>query len=228
MNYDDLQQNIVKVLQENQAWSRAISLDIEADLNTLGDSSKNILSISTARRDGERIDIRKFILNEETVMDEVRLFNEFGDFCQKFRPLVLLGYGISGFDLPVLLVKMRKLDETFKKDGRYHPGYWAFRDAITRSYVLDMINPVRFEVARFDNSKASFLSLEKAISHKRFEKLPFMKTKNIVSDLTSTGMNKWDVIHNLWKNNKVDFNQYIEGDVHDTLLLAEELFNVKQ
>ena len=72
------------------------------------------------------------------------------------------------------------------------------------------------------------ISLEKTIAHKRFEHLQFMRTKNVVSDLiTSSGMNKWDAIHSLWKDNRKSFNHYIEGDVHDTLLLAEDLFGIR-
>ena len=227
MNHEDLQKTVINFLKEKNGWDRAVSLDIEADLRTLDDPSKIILSIATARRNENTIDIQKFVLNEETVKDEGRIFNEFSVFCEKHRPLVFIGYNIMRFDLPVLLVKMRKLDETFKREGRYSSSYWAFRESLGRSYFLDMIDPARFEIGKFDNSPPKIISLENVISHKRFERLPFKRTKNIVSDLTSTGMNKWDTVYKLWKENKADFNKYIEGDVHDTLLLAEDLFGIR-
>lgn len=228
MNYNDLQKIVIDSLKNNQSWNRAISLDIEADLRTLDDPKKTILSISLARRDGNKIGIEKFILDNETVEDEAKIFNQFGSFCEAVKPLVIMGYGISRFDLPVLLVKMRQLDNMFLQSGRYQPGYWAFRDAITRSYILDIINPVRFEIARFDGSTPKFVSLETAIAHKRFQHLPFKKTKNIVSDLVNDSTeNKWNVIYRLWKEGRDSFTRYIEGDVHDTLLLAEEIFGVK-
>lgn len=227
MNHENLQRVITNFLKENDAWSRAVSLDIEADLRTLDNPSKIILSISTARRVGETIDVQKFVLDKETMEDEGRIFNEFGLFCQTHRPLIFIGYNIMRFDLPILLVKMRKLDETFKKEGRYSPSYWAFRESLGRSYFLDMMDPTRFEIGRFDNSPPKMISLENAISHKRFEQLPFKRTKNVISDLTSTGMNKWDAVYKLWKENKADFNRYIEGDVHDTLVLAEDLFGMR-
>ena len=229
MNYEELERLNVNFLKDNQAWNRAVSLDIEADLTTLDDPKKIILSISTARRNEDEIDIQKFVINDETTEEEARIFNEFGSFCQRFRPLIFIGYGIGRFDLPILLIKMRQLDEEFKQSGRYNSGYWAFRDAMVRSYVVDMINPVRFEIAKAENSPPRFVSLEYAITHKRFERLPFRRTKNIVSQMTNNStMNKWDAIRNLWQNNRESFNQYIEGDVHDTLLLAEELFDVKK
>lgn len=227
-NYNDLDQLVINFLKTNNEWNRAVSLDIEADLKTLDDPKKIILSISVARRENGKINTQKFVVNEDTVENEASIFREFGSFCEKFRPLVFIGYGIGRFDLPVLLIKMRQLDESFKQSGKYESGYWAFRDAMTRSYFLDMINPVRFEVANFDKTTPRFISLEYAINHKRFERLPFMKTKNLVSNSTNNStMNKWEVIHNLWKDDRASFDRYIEGDVHDTLLLAEELFNIK-
>jgi DNA polymerase elongation subunit (family B) len=228
LNYEDLQNVIVNSIKENHAWNRAISLDIETSLDVLDGSKTPLLSISVARRNDDKIEIEKFVLEKETPEDETRLFDEFGNFCQKVRPLIMIGYGIGRFDLPVLLMKMRQLDNLFKQQGRYNSGYWAFRDTLTRSYILDMINPVRFEIANFDNVSPKMISLENAISHKRFVRLPFKNTKSIVSSMTSSGMDKWNAIHSLWENNKESFHRYIEGDVHDTLLLAEELFNVKQ
>lgn len=224
MNYNDLDKLVTSSLKENNSLDRAVSVDIEADLETLKDPNKHMLSISTARRNGGNIEIKNFVLNEETQEDEIRILNEFGTFCEEIRPLVLIGYGIGRFDLPLLLGKMRHLDDLFKVQGRYQSGYWAFRDAITRGYVLDMINPVRFDIARFDNTSPKFLSLEYAIAHKRFEHLPFRRVKNIVSDKATDSKTKWDVIREFWKDDRDSFNKYIEGDVHDTLLLSEEIF----
>lgn len=226
MNYEDLQNTVVKSLTDNNSWDRAVSIDIEADLNTLQNPNGQILSISAARRIDGKIDIQNFILENETEEDEVRVFREFGDYCGVTRPLVLVGYGISRFDLPLLLVKMRQLDNLFMKEGKYWPGYWAFRDAVTRAYVLDVINPVRFEIGRFDNVSPKFLSLEKAISHKRFEHLPFRSMKEVVSQKLDDTKTKWDVIYNLWKDDRTSFIKYAEGDVHDTLLLAEDIFKI--
>lgn len=229
MNYDDLQKTVIAYMRENQALDRIVSVDIEASLSTFENPQQQVLSISTARRVDGKINIQKFILENETSEDEARIFNEFGNFCQEVKPLVMLGYGSSRFDLPILMLKIRTLDTLFKKDGRYPPGYWAFREAIGRGYFLDMIEPVRFEIARVDKSSPSMISLEKAIAHKRFEHLPFMRTKNVVSNLTTdSGMNKWDAIRSLWKDNRKSFNQYVEGDVHDTLLLAEDLFGIRK
>lgn len=227
MNYDDVQRTVVNYLYRNRAWNRAISLDLEADLETLNDPKKLMLSLSVASRNGDKIEVRNFILDEETEAGETAVIGQFGEYCQETRPLLVTGYGITDFDLPVLLLKMRQLDIKFKKERTYTPGHWAFRDTLRRAYFLDMVDPVRFEIGRADNTSPKFVDLETAISHKRFQHLPFRNTKHIVSDLEEKlKLNKWEVIYQLWKsrNESEDFKQYIEGDVHDSLLLTEELF----
>jgi DNA polymerase elongation subunit (family B) len=223
VNYENLQKHIVEFLKSNHLWHRAVSIDIEADLRTLDDPKKVILSISTARRVNNRIDIKNFIVNEESLEEEIRIFNEFGSFCEEVRPLVLVGFGNSRFDVPLLLLKMRRLDNLFKQNGLYQSGYWAFRDTLTRSYILDVINPVRFAIADYDNTSPKFVSLDFALKHPRFRHLPFKNSKGIVSNLNG---DKWEIIRGLWKNDRKKFEQYIEGDVHDTLLLAEDIFKI--
>ncbi len=66
------------------------------------------------------------------------------------------------------MLKMRALENLFKKDGKYQPGYWALRETLGKSYSLNVFDPVRFEIARVENSSPKFISLEKTIDHKRF------------------------------------------------------------
>jgi len=102
--------------------------------------------------------------------------------------------------------------------------YWAFRDALTRSYILDIAHPVRFAIANHDNTNPKFVTLEFALTHPRFKHLPFKNSKGIVSNI---GGDKWEKIHDLWKKDRRNFIRYIEGDVHDTLLLAEDIFEIR-
>ncbi len=195
-------------------------------METLNDPSKIMLSLSLANRNGNQIEIKNFVVDEETEEQEMTaIFDQFGAYCEQKRPLVITGYGVSGFDLPILQLKMRRLDNKFKKEGRYTSGFWASRDTLRRGYFLDLVDPVRFEIGRVDNASPKFVNLETAIAHKRFQHLPFKNTKHIVSDLEKgRNLDKWEAIHYLWENQREDFKKYIQGDVHDTLLLAEELF----
>lgn len=230
MNHIDLSRCVVDWLLKNDQWNRAVSIDIEGDLATLDDPTKLLLSLSIARRTNGGIKIKNFVLNEETNADEVRTFRELGTEFQQIEPLILIGFNIRRFDLLIFGLKLRRLDNMFKQGRNYEPWYWALRDAFGGSCILDMIDPIRFEVAKHDKTRPKFVQLETAIAHPRFRRLTFRNTKNIVSSRMKAdpSLTKWDVIHDLWKNDRKLFEQYIEGDVHDTLLIAEDIFCSKQ
>jgi hypothetical protein len=227
LNHDDLQRNIVGYLVSQGAWDRAVSLDIEADLKTLEEPRKPILSISIARRVNGQVETRNLILESETLEAEMKLMGDLATLFQQLRPLVIMGYGLNSFDHPILTLKQIQLDAIFERNHSYTPAYWYLREVLSRSYFLDVIDPVRFEVAKFDSAKPRFLGLEQAMKHPRFAHLPFRGKKSIVSDLmTSRGMNKWDAIHYLWQNDRPNFEEYITGDSYDTLLITEDLFGM--
>jgi hypothetical protein len=225
VNHSDLATSVVGWLLQVNQWHRAVSIDIEGSLEMLDDPTKILLSVSIARRTNGRIEIKKFILNEETSADEARIFSELGTEFQRIRPLALIGYNNGRFDQVVLGLKLRQLEELFKRERKYEAWYWALRETVARSYVLDMMDPVRFEMATYDNAPPKIPQLENVLQHPRFKHLGFRNTKEIVSGrMKAQSRPKWDVIHDLWKSERKLFEQYIEGDVHDTLLLSEEIF----
>lgn len=93
MNYDDLQKIIIGSMRDAKTLDRMVSVDIEADLGTFDNPRQPVISISTARRVDGRIDIKKFVLEEETPEDEARIFNEFGGWKMvigKIRPITYM------------------------------------------------------------------------------------------------------------------------------------------
>jgi hypothetical protein len=144
--------------------------------------------------------------------------------------LVLLGYNISGYDFPLLILKLKWLEEYFKRKSgpdakpRYPQEYWALKDALTRTYVLDLMHPLRFAIAQSDNTTPKYKSLEDVVNHARYASLKLMRRKGILKVATSEGKGK--LIYEMWKMRDPNFNLYLEGDVHDVLLLAEELYGV--
>ena len=229
MNHEDMQRTIVTYLAANGAWHRAVSLDIEASLSTLDNSALPVISISVSHRVDGKVKTLNFILEDETPEGEAKLIVQLGTFCREVRPLVVIGYNINHFDQPILALKMRQFDRMFQKSNQYSPDYWAFRETMGRSYFLDAVDPVRFEISKVDNLPPRMVSLEGATSHKRFSHLPMIRSKGVLSTAqTANGItDKWDAIYYLYKNDRQNFEKYISGDSHDTLLLAEELFGVK-
>lgn len=219
---------IINYLQNQNAWSRVISLDIEGDLKILDEPSKAMLSISMSSRSGRDITTNNFIVNQETLDEEARVIEQLGETFINVKPLVIVGYNICRFDQLVLGLKIRLLDEKFRRDRQYSRSYWALREVLGRSYFLDVADPVRFEIGRLDNVPPKVIGLDKALMHNRFAHLPFTNSKKLVSDVQLTkGLDKWEAIRYLWKNDRSNFEKYASGDSHDTLLLFEELFGFR-
>lgn len=229
MNHDDLTRAVVEWLRKNDNWHRAISLDIEIDLGILYGKKSFPLSVTIARRTRNEIEVRSFVLEEETPEDEIRMLGDFGVALEEIKPLTVIGFYSGEFDLPVLSLKLREMEARAREQKKQRPScYWPIRELVTRAYMLDICDPVRFELARHDKATPKFVKLEHAISHKRFQHLCFMKTKHLVtSRMNQNGgeiKSKYEVIYDLWKNDRKSFEQYVKGDVHDTLLIAEDLF----
>ena len=62
------------------------------------------------------------------------------------------------------------------------------------------------------------------VSHQRFAEVALMRRKQLACG-TSTE-EKGQRIYRMWKEGDPDFERYLEGDVHDVLLLAEELYGI--
>lgn len=228
MNHADLQQTIVDCLVEGGIWHRAVSLDIEADLNTLDDPKKPVLSVSVSNREFGEVKTRNFILDSETQDSELKLVGQLGEFCESIRPLVIIGYNLNRFDLLILSLKIRQLDRLFQTTHEYSSAYWALRETMGRSYFLDVIDPVRFAISDMDHTSPRMVSLENALQHKRFSHLPFIDSKEVATRVQKErDLGRWEAIHYLWQSDRTAFKKYITGDSHDTLLLAEDLFGVK-
>lgn len=236
-DYDELAMSAVKAVCNADQWHRAVSIDLETKIMDKGDflTGERLLGIGFARRiSDDRVETRALRLKDDTDEAEVELLNEAARWLSSVRPLVLLGFNIAGYDYPLLSLKIKWYDDRARKSC--HEGekpffpkeYWALKDAMTRAFVLDMMHPLRYEIARHDFCTPKYRSLAYVVSHKRFENLPLMRRKGLAdADVHSNKdkqMGKGQKIFEMWKNHDPSFENYLEGDVHDVLLLAEEIY----
>ncbi|MFA4982772.1 MAG: hypothetical protein WC588_01005 [Candidatus Micrarchaeia archaeon] len=246
-DYDELAKATVDAVCNAGQWHRAVSVDLETKIMKRGDflSGERLLGIGFARRIGEKVETRTLRLKDDSDGAEAELLNEAARWLFGVRPLLLLGYNIAGYDYPLLSLKIKWYDERAKaacKEGEkpiFPREYWALKDAMTRAFVLDMMHPLRFEIARHDSCTAKYRSLSFIVSHKRFEGAKLMRRKGLAESnaAASAGkdapagekdrqMDKGMKIYEMWKGNDPAFESYLEGDVHDVLLLAEEIYRI--
>jgi DNA polymerase elongation subunit (family B) len=213
LNYGDLENKVVEWILETGNLDRVVSIDLETKvLDGQFVTGERILAISLAYVNGDNIESRVIVLREDTDNNELELLHEFDKFLLEARPLVLIGFNLTGYDIPLLNMKLRK----YREDK-----FWGIADTIERCYVLDMKHPIRFELAKFSGSP-KFVSLRDVVNHERFASLPLMRSKNVL-----ISADKGQEIFELWKKNAEVFRSYAEGDVKDVLTIFMDLFKLE-
>jgi len=231
-DYNEFTAAVVEAVRSHNAWHRVVSIDLETKIEKKTDflTGERLLAMGLARRVGSDVEVKTFRLKDESDEAEIELLYEAARHLAPVRPLILLGYNIAGYDYPLLSMKLKWHDDLLRAqvpEGErpvFPREYWALKDALTRAFVLDMMHPLRYAIAAHDNSTPKYKSLSDVVSHARFEKVALMRRKQLAAGTDTE--HKGKVIYDLWKNKNPDFERYLEGDVHDVLLLAEELFGV--
>jgi len=232
LDYGDFAGAVVDIVKRAGAWHRVVSIDLETKIEKKTDflTGERLLAMGVARRTGSGVEVKTFTLKDESDEAEIELLYEAARHLAPVRPLILLGYNIAGYDYPLLNMKLKWHDDLLRAsvpDGEkphFPREYWALKDALTRAYVLDMMHPLRYAIAEHDKTTAKYKPLSDVVSHARFEKVALMRRKQLAAGTDTE--HKGKVIYDLWRTHNPDFERYLEGDVHDVLLLAEELFGV--
>jgi hypothetical protein len=218
MNYYDLSRWAVERVVSSGNRDRIVSLDLETRVvNGRFLSSELVLAASLSRRlDDGTIDSRVITLADENIESEGTLFRTLDKELRAVRPLVVVGFNVGSYDLPLLTTKL------VDSRSRYGEIFWGVRDCCSRTLVVDLIDPVRFELAKFDGSTPKFVSLEQAVDHPRFDKLPLSRKKFLAGQ--GNTVDKGTRICEMWKTRRSEFEEYALGDSHDVLLIFEDLY----
>jgi len=212
-HHGDLANTVVQWIVKTGNLDRVVAIDLETRVLKADGflTGETILCASLARFLDGKIDSKLIILKEESEEGEAKLLGELDHYLLEVRPLVLVGYNLCGYDIPLLNLKLRQFPS---------PIHWGIKDAIERSFCLDMMHPVRFELSRFSNGP-KILPLHKVVEHSRFRHLPLMRTKKLVPQNAG---NKGLAIYNMWRSATGNFRAYAKGDVNDVMMLFDELF----
>jgi len=212
-HYGQLAQKVVETLMKENQLHRILSLDLETKVlspeNFL--TGESLLAVSLAYQDGGKIHTRVLMAERDDAESERKMLSELDSFLRDLRPLVIVGYNNTGYDLPLLTLKVRRSPVPF----------WAVKDMLSRSFPLDMMHVVKFEIASYDRSVPTVMSLEKVLRHPRFANLPLSNGKELIN---VEGVDKGQVIYDLWKNQRGIFEKYSESDAKDVLTIFNHLF----
>ncbi len=211
MYQEDFNLRILHVLSEY--WKgRVVAIDIETHVEDAFLKDEYVLGVAMAARvSGELtaasgIEVRSIVLDDESAEAELRLLQEANQILDQYRPLGLLGYAHRGYDVPLLILKVRKHR---KPEGQQ---LWKLVDALEQAAHVDL----RFIL----RTKFHINNLREATEAAVFKDLPLRREKHLVStDFAQKGKD----ILNLWKTNRQAFIRYNEADAVNPLLIAEYL-----
>lgn len=204
----ELQIELLKLLQKH--WSQVISLDMETHVLSRNHFLKGerILSISLARRvsgnfmEKNGIEIETLFLEEYNDDSEKELITNLNKKLSTIRPLGVIGYGLRWYDIPLLVIKKRHYELRLKES-------WELVKMTECAIHVELYHLLRYK---------GYERLDDALSSQEFVHLPLERTRDLVSR-----DKKGEEIFQLWKKDKERLRKYTEGEVHDILLIAEEL-----
>lgn len=211
MRVEELNIGILKLLKDD--WGRVIALDMETHVQGPDKflTDERILSVSYARRvsgkfmEGKGISVRTIFLDDESDESEKELLIELDKELSYIKPLVVIGYGIRQYDIPLLVIKKERYGK------RHNLILWRLVDTTESAAVVDLYHLLKYK---------RYKKLEDVLTSQEFSRLPLRRTKQLVS---RDREEKSKEIYVLWKEDKDTLREYAEGEVHDYLIIAEYL-----
>jgi DNA polymerase elongation subunit (family B) len=211
---------ILRLLKNDWKDGKVIALDMETSAmdpnNFLTDEL--ILAVSFAwRSSGEPmeekgISVKTIILDAENEESEKELLIKLNEELKKFTvvgyPLAVVGYNIRQYDMPLLVFKKEKYQKRYNLSPQ---EIGKIIDVTELAAIIDLYHILKY--MRYKN-------LEGVLSAQEFKHLQIGRTRHLVP---TNREEKGKEIYRLWKENKETLKEYLEGEVHDFLLIAEYL-----
>lgn len=193
--------------------NKVISIDLETLVDSRGFlNGERIIAISVSRG-YPQISTEVLVAEKDTPGEEERILRDFDEMLAVDPPQVIIGYNHTGYDIPLLQLKMR---------GRtYRDQLWNLKYTLGTSYTMDMMYAIAHDLHQ-SGEEFRIRKLRDVVQHSRYVDLPLMRAKDLV---VSRDMNVGEAIKFLWLNKRQDFLKYCIGDTHDILQIFYSIFS---
>ena len=154
-----------------------------------------------------------YIARDDSQAEEDRILSLLDTFIGNFRPAIIIGYNHTGYDLPLIRMKL--------KNRSYGKQLWNLKYFLSVSYCLDMMQVIADHLAAFDGDY-KFRKLSEVVVHESFGHLNLDRKKYLV---IKDGKNIGETIEEMWRSGSSDFEDYCRGDTRDVLSIFQEIFH---
>lgn len=216
MHYGTFEETIVKAVPIDQV----IALDLEIHPHVkkpeeMLSPSRQIIGIGVMYFTEKEPTL--FVAEDEGTQHELAILRSFNNFIKSQRPLLVVGYGISSFDRPLLTLKMK----TQFRDEKL----WAINDMIERAYFLGLAHSIRFYLYNKGYiDRPSFMGLGTVVEQQAFKDLPLRREEKKLVPKGEDFAEKGRRISKLWKEDREKFGMYLASDVFNCYVLYKFLY----
>lgn len=206
---------IVKEFLRETGIGSVLSIDLETLIRNTNDflTGERIIAVSLSYYDPDlKTDL--YIAHDDTDQEEDRILSLLDSFIASFKPGIIIGYNHSGYDIPLLRLKMRR--RTYEKQ------LWNLKYYLAVSYCLDMMPVISDYLGNIDGDY-KYRKLSQVVADEAFRHLELDRKKDLV---IREGKNVGEVIEGLWRAGSRDFEDYCRGDTRDLLMLFRDIFRV--
>ncbi|OWP55274.1 MAG: hypothetical protein B2I17_09730 [Thermoplasmatales archaeon B_DKE] len=191
---------------------RILSIDLETLIESKEDFLNNERIIAISMSYGiDPIRTKVLVADDDTVKSELKILRDMDRFLGELQPNVILGYNHSGYDIPLIQSKLRKLS--------FSDQLWNFKYYSGTAIVTDMMYVIAEDLEAVGDFKIR--KLRDVVSNPRYATLKLRRKKeNVIIE----GMNVGQAIKHLWLNDRTSFLEYCEGDTEDVLKIFYHIF----
>lgn len=206
---------IVKEFMKNNGVESILSIDLETLIRNTSDflTGERIIAVSLSYFNPD-MTTDLYIAQDDSEGEEDRILSQLDSFISTFKPGVIIGYNHSGYDIPLLRLKMRH--------RTYGKQLWSLKYYLSVSYCLDMMPVISDYLGEIDGDY-KYRKLSDVVENEAFRHLDLDRKKDLV---IREDKNVGEVIEELWRAGSSDFVDYCRGDTRDLLVLFRDIFKV--
>ena len=206
--------SLVEKALEDFGNESVVSIDLETIIHSTGDflTNEKIIAVSLSYLNGSQVETELFIARDDTEREEDRILLDFDRRISDLKPSIIIGYNHTGYDLPLLRMKMLKRG--------YSKQLWNLKKFASIAYCPDMMYVIADDLFSLDGDYR-LRKLSEVVVHPGYSELELQRNKYLS---IRSGQPVNEAIEAMWKSEPENFKLYCSGDTADLISIFFYIF----